>query len=102
MQDDLSLVALAALCGLRPRQFGALFTRAFGATPHRYVLQRRLALGARLLGSGQLEIADVAIRAGFCSQSHFTTAFRRSYGVTPARYAATRRTYSLAARKPGS
>jgi AraC family transcriptional regulator len=106
LQDDLSLVALAALCGLRPRQFGALFTRAFGATPHRYVLERRLALGARLLGSGQHEIADVAIHTGFCSQSHFTTAFRRSYGVTPARYAAARRVFSLAVpasgRKPGS
>ncbi|HMI94067.1 MAG TPA: AraC family transcriptional regulator [Polyangiales bacterium] len=106
LQHDLSLVALAALCGLRPRHFGALFTRAFGATPHRYVLQRRLALGARLLGSGQHEIADVAIRTGFCSQSHFTTAFRRSYGVTPARFAAARRVYSLplpaSSRKPGS
>jgi AraC family transcriptional regulator len=106
LQDDLSLLSLAALCGLRPRQFGASFTRAFGTTPHRYVLQRRLALGARLLGSGEHEIADVAIRTGFCSQSHFTTAFRRNYGVTPARYAATRRAYSLGSparsRKPGS
>jgi AraC-like DNA-binding protein len=95
LQDDLSLAALAGLCGLRPRQFGALFARAFGATPHRYVLQRRLALGARLLGSGQPDIAEVALRTGFCSQSHFTTAFRRTFGVTPARYAATHRTYSL-------
>lgn len=90
LQDDLSLVALAGLCGLRPRQFGALFARAFGTTPHRYVLQRRLALGARLLAAGH-EVADVALRTGFCSQSHFTTAFRRSYGLTPGRYAVSRR-----------
>jgi AraC-like DNA-binding protein len=98
LQDDLSLVALAALCGLRPRQFGALFARAFGTTPHKYVLQRRLALGARLLASGRHDIADIAIRAGFCNQSHFTTAFRRSYGMTPARFATGRRVRSVAPR----
>jgi AraC-like DNA-binding protein len=87
LQEDLSLVGLAALCGLRPRQFSALFARAFGTSPHRYVLQRRLAHGARLLRSGRHDIADVALRSGFCNQSHFTTAFRRSYGVTPAKYA---------------
>jgi AraC-like DNA-binding protein len=87
LHEDLSLVGLAALCGLRPRQFSALFARTFGTSPHRYVLQRRLAHGARLLRSGRHDIADIALRTGFCNQSHFTTAFRRRYGVTPAKYA---------------
>ena len=33
----------------------------------------------------------IALRSGFCSQSHFTAAFRQAYGVTPGRYAAEHR-----------
>ena len=38
-------------------------------------------------GRGRYDLADVAVRLGFCSQSHFTAAFRQVYGVTPHRYA---------------
>jgi len=89
---NLGLVELAALCGLKPRQFGALFRRAFGASPYQYVLARRLERAADLLGHGSCDIAEVADRVGFASQSHFTTAFRRAHGLTPGRYARARRT----------
>ncbi len=31
-------------------------------------------------------LAEIAQRAGFYDQSHFTNAFQRAYGTTPARY----------------
>jgi AraC family transcriptional regulator len=86
LSGELSLVELATLVGLGPRYFSTLFRRAFGSTPHKYVMQQRLAEGARLLTSQALEISEVAVRVGFCSQSHFTAAFRQAYGVTPRRY----------------
>lgn len=49
-------------------------------------MQQRLAEGARLLTRQRMEIAEVAVQVGFCSQSHFTAAFRQAYGVTPRRY----------------
>lgn len=86
LPGELSLVELATLVGLGPRYFSTLFRRAFGSTPHKYVMQQRLAEGARLLTSQGMEISDVAVQVGFCSQSHFTAAFRQAYGVTPRRY----------------
>jgi AraC family transcriptional regulator len=86
LPGELSLVELATLVDLGPRYFSTLFRRAFGATPHKYVMQQRLAEGARLLTTQGLEISDVAVQVGFCSQSHFTAAFRQAYGVTPRRY----------------
>jgi len=86
LSGELSLVELATLVGLGPRYFSTLFRRAFGATPHKYVMQQRLAEGARLLTNQGMEISDVAVQVGFCSQSHFTAAFRQAYGVTPRRY----------------
>jgi AraC family transcriptional regulator len=89
--DELTLAQLAALVGLSERQFSRLFREAFGASPHRYVLDQRLEEGARLLAAGSLEIAEIAHVLGFSSQSHFTTAFRARFGTTPRAYAVSQR-----------
>lgn len=88
LHQDLSLVELSSLVGLRPRQFSTLFRRAFGTSAHRYIIAQRVAEAARMLGSGDDNLAGIALRIGFCSQSHFTAAFRQAFGVTPGRYAA--------------
>lgn len=85
LHTELSVMGLASLVGLGPRRFSTLFRQTFGTTPHRYIVERRLNEGARLLENGH-DIAEVARRVGFCSQSHFTAAFRESYGITPRRY----------------
>jgi len=94
--ENVSLTELASLVGRGPRQFSTLFRHAFGTTPHRYLVEARLAEGARLLAQGGVDVAEIALRVGFCSQSHFSEAFRRAYGTTPRSYAAGRRTVSLA------
>jgi len=85
---------LSELVGLHPRHFSTLFRRAFGVTPHRYVIDQRLAEGARLLANGGQDIADIAFRVGFSSQSHFAAAFRQAFGKTPRTYAAEKRIVS--------
>ena len=89
--EDLSLRELSDLIGRSPRQFSSLFKRSFGTTPHQYLLEARLTEGARLLGQGGCDIAEVAFNLGFCSQSHFASAFRRAYGVTPGQYVVSHR-----------
>jgi AraC-like DNA-binding protein len=91
LDRHIGLTKLAAVVDLPPRQFSARFRQAFGVTPHRYVTEQRLREGARLLASGRLDIAEIALRVGFCSQSHFTAVFRRAYGLTPKRFAVERR-----------
>jgi AraC-like DNA-binding protein len=84
--EDLSLSELASFVGMSPRHFSTLFRAAFGVSPHRYLLQLRLAEGARLLSAGESDIARVALELGFCSHSHFSTAFRKQFGAPPRRY----------------
>jgi AraC-like DNA-binding protein len=86
LHTDLSVMSLAALVGLGPRRFSTLFRQTFGKTPHRYIVDLRLSEGARMLHGGE-DIAEVARKVGFCSQSHFTAAFREAFGTTPRRYA---------------
>jgi AraC family transcriptional regulator len=89
--ESLPLSRLAGLIGCSPRHFTSLFKEAFGMPPHRYVLEARLAEGARLLGEGRADVSEVGRQLGFCSPSHFATAFRRTYGTTPSSYVARQR-----------
>lgn len=61
------------------------FRRAFGVTPSRFILLRRLDLVRDLLRQG-LPLADAAIAAGFADQSHMARHFRATYGLTPGRW----------------
>jgi AraC family transcriptional regulator len=82
LEVAISIDALAALVGLRRRQFADCFRATFGISAYNYVLQRRVARGAVLLARGR-SIAEAAMSVGFCNQSHFTAAYRRQLGITP-------------------
>jgi len=83
LAQNVSLSDLAASCSLSPSHFARSFRRATGLPPHRYLVERRVALARELLVNGSLPLADIAARCGFADQSHLTKAFRRVLGVTP-------------------
>lgn len=85
LDEDLSLETLAGEAGMSCWHFLRMFRRETGATPHLYLLQRRLARARALLAAGETPAA-VASATGFTDQSHLTHRFRRTYGVTPARF----------------
>lgn len=79
----LTLADLAAVAGLSPWHFARAFRAATGTAPHRYVVERRVALSIRLMARRDLTLAEIAYAAGFSSQAHFSTLFRRVTGRTP-------------------
>jgi AraC-like DNA-binding protein len=82
-----SLAELAALSGVSRFQLLRGFAREVGATPHAYLVQRRVRLARQLLAAGRSP-ADAALLTGFADQSHMTRAFVRQFGITPGRYQA--------------
>jgi AraC family transcriptional regulator len=84
--DDVSLDALAEVAGLSPNYFLGAFKRATGRTPHRYVIEQRIAKACGLLHDPHRSISEVSLAVGFSSQSHLTEAFRRFMKTTPAAY----------------
>jgi AraC family transcriptional regulator len=80
----LSLADLAKVAGLSRMHFAAQFRAATGYRPHEYVLHQRIEHAKSLLSDTQTPLADVALAAGFCAQSHFSTVFKRIAGKTPA------------------
>jgi AraC family transcriptional regulator len=79
---------LAEMAGLSRSHFSRAFQRMTGDPPQRFVLKRRVCRARDLLAADDAGIAQIALRTGFSSQAHLSTAFLREVGATPARYRA--------------
>jgi AraC-like DNA-binding protein len=86
--DPLDVGDLAREAGLSRAHFSTEFRRAFGETPHAYLLTRRLERAAALLRFTDHSVADICMTVGLSSVGSFTTSFRRVYGRTPTAYRA--------------
>ena len=86
LADEVALADLAAVAGLSPSHFCRAFRQSTGLSPHQYLIQRRLEQAKELLAESQLPIAEVALAAGFASQSHLNAHFVRALGTTPRRF----------------
>jgi transcriptional regulator GlxA family with amidase domain len=84
--EPLDVDALASAAGLSRAHFSREFRRAFGVSPHAYLLTRRLERAAALLRTTDRSVADVCLSVGLSSIGSFTTSFKRAYGVSPTGY----------------
>lgn len=98
--EPIRVADMAQAAGLSPAHFSRAFARAFGESPHRYLLTRRLERAAALLRSTDRSVADICYLVGLGSVGSFTTSFRRMYGATPTGYRAAHPPASHLARVP--
>ncbi len=75
--DLFSVAALAARAGLSCGYFRAVFKRATGLPPQRYVKRLRLKAARHLLEATRLNLKEIMARTGFSDASHFVKDFRR-------------------------
>ncbi|MFZ6777415.1 helix-turn-helix domain-containing protein [Undibacterium sp. Ji83W] len=85
MPDNIGLDELATHSGIDRFRLTRQFKRAFGQSPHAYLIRLRLRVARALLASGKTA-AEVASEVGFADQSHMGLWFRRAYRLTPADY----------------
>jgi AraC-like DNA-binding protein len=86
--EALAVDDLARAAGLSRAHFSREFRRAFGESPHAYLLTRRLERAAALLRNTDRSVADVCFTVGLQSVGSFTTSFSRTYGLSPTAYRA--------------
>jgi len=87
-REPLDVDTLAQAAGLSKAHFSREFRRAFGESPHSYLLTRRMERAAALLRDTDRSVADVCFSVGLRSLGSFTTTFTRTYGVSPTAYRA--------------
>ena len=86
--EPLTVADLARSAGLSQAHFSREFRRAFGESPHVYLLTRRLERAAAMLRMTDRTVADICADVGLSSLGSFTTTFTRVYGVSPTAYRA--------------
>jgi AraC-like DNA-binding protein len=87
--EPLGVDDLAGAAGLSRAHFSREFRRAFGESPHAYLLTRRLERAAALLRTTDNSVAEICLAVGLTSVGSFTTSFTRTFGMPPTAYRAT-------------
>src|SRR5271167_314095 len=86
--EPLDVDDLARAAGLSRAHFSREFRRAFGTSPHAYLLTRRLERAAALLRSTDHGVAEICFSVGLQSVGSFTASFTRTFGISPTAYRA--------------
>lgn len=92
--DRLTLTELARQLGVSPAYLTDVFRRSTGMPIARYHRRLRLAHALAELPHAD-DITALALRVGFSSHAHFSSAFKETFGQTPSAYRATARTGAL-------
>jgi AraC-like DNA-binding protein len=87
-REPLDVTTLAEAAHLSPWHFSREFRRAFGESPHKYLLTRRLERAAALLRNTDRTVADICLTVGLRSVGSFTTRFGQTFGRSPTAYRA--------------
>ncbi len=83
--DAVDLDRVAKEAAFSRFHFQREFAKAFGRTPHQYLMQRRLEKAKQLL-LGDASVTEVCFAVGYESVGSFSTTFRKHVGVAPSRY----------------
>ncbi len=86
--EALDVNDLARAAAVSRAHFSREFRRAFGESPHTYLLTRRLERAAALLRNTDRSVADICLSVGLQSIGSFTTSFTRMYEASPTAYRA--------------
>jgi AraC family transcriptional regulator len=75
---------LSAVARRSPAHFSRKFKQAVGASPHAYVVRRRLERACHQMMSGSDPLSEIALNVGFSDQAHLCRLFRQAFGQSPA------------------
>ena len=90
--ENRTVSSMAAEVGVHPFHLSKVFKRFHQQTISDYVQGLRVRFACQELSKPEMELAEVALAAGFADQSHFTRVFKQMTGMTPGAFrAATRR-----------
>jgi AraC-like DNA-binding protein len=86
--QPLDLDELARIANFSRYHFLRAFRRAFHATPHEYLIRKRIERAKELLAQSELTVTEICFEVGFESLGSFSTLFHKLVGWSPSIYRA--------------
>jgi len=77
---------LSAVVRRSPAHFSRKFKLAVGASPHAYVVRRRLERACHLMMTSAEPLSEIALSVGFSDQAHLCRLFRQAFRQSPAHW----------------
>lgn len=84
--EPITAASVAEAVGKSTSQCNRLFLQAYGETPYKYLLARRISLARMLLESSSMGVREIASQLSFCDEYYFSNLFKQKVGVSPAAY----------------
>lgn len=84
--DDVSLVRISEVTGYNPSYLSRLYKSITGENLIDYTGKVRIERAKRLLETEDINISDIAVKAGFESRTYFNKFFKKMTGTTPNEY----------------
>lgn len=76
----------AGLCSMSSGRFSAVFERAVGKTPKKYIEDIKIDRARELLTHTAMSITAAAQSSGFTDSLYFSRVFKRKFGISPSEY----------------
>jgi AraC family transcriptional regulator len=84
LAEDVGLAELAAIAGLSPHHFCRAFKHSTGLPPHAWLAAGRMERAKEMVAAHPgMGLIEVALCAGYSSQTTFGIAFKLAAGRTP-------------------
>ena len=84
--NDISLKTIAAEFNVSSAYLGQLFKSQTGKYFNDFLTSVRLEYSKKLIVETDMKVSDIAIQAGFSSQTYFNRIFKRVHGTSPREY----------------
>jgi len=88
ISNTITVAELAFLCKLSLSTFKRRFSKLYGTSPNKWMLQRRMEIARDLLRHYDQKPSEVYYKVGYENHSSFTQSFRQAFGITPKEFQA--------------
>lgn len=84
--ENLILEDIGLQVGIHPVHLATVFRQKYNCTIGEYTRRLKIEYACHQVSNGEHTLVEIALRAGFGDQSHFSKVFKRHVGMTPNEY----------------